>query len=147
MKKIIMIVISFCILHISCIAQKEIVYCFENPVIDSLQNGITMYAKLLNKKEKDLKLYAVIVESNNEFEIFLQEYSYLPESGLLELIKASNRRLQTKHNTTIPILIPADKISMQVKKDKIAEIPLSGYYIKVAYENYTQKVVQTSTLF
>ena len=36
---------------------------------------------------------------------------------------------------------------MQVKKDKIAAIPLSGYYIKVLYENYEQKVVQTSITF
>jgi hypothetical protein len=147
MKKIILIVIVFCTLHSNCVAQKEIVYSFESSVIDSLQSGISMYAKLLNKAEKNLKLYAVVIENNNEFEIFLQEYSHLAKSGLLELIKNTNRKLQISNAATIPIVIPADKMSIQVRKDKIAAIPLSGYYIKVVYENYIQKVVQTSISF
>ena len=134
-------------LHFNCIAQKEIVYSFESPVTDSLQSGISMYAKFLKKAEKDLKFYVVVIENNNEFEFFLQEYSHLPKSGLLELIKSTNRKLQINKAVTIPIVMPADKMSLQVKKDKIEAIPLRGYYIKVIYENYIQKVVQTSILF
>ncbi len=147
MKTIILIIIIFSTMQFNCIAQKEIIYSFESPVSDTLQKGISMYAKLLNKVEKELKLYAVVVENNNEFEIFLQEYSHLPKSGLLELITSTNRKIKINKAFTIPIVIPADKISIQVQKDKIAIIPLSGYYIKVVYENYLQKVVQTSVLF
>jgi hypothetical protein len=147
MKKIILIIIIFSAMHPKCIAQKEIIYNFESSVSDSLQNGINMYAKLLNKAKKELKLYVVVMENNNEFEIFLQEYSHLPKSGLLELIRSTNRKLEINEEFTIPIVIPADKMSKQVKKDKIAAIPLSGYYIKVVYENYIQKVVKTSIIF
>lgn len=143
MKKIILILTSFFVVHLSCIAQKEIIYNFENCVIDSLQQGIKMYSKHLNKPSNALKLYAVIIENNNEFEIFLQEYSYLPKSGLLDLIKSTNRKIKTG-KVVIPIIVPADILSSQIKKDKIAALPLSGYYIKVVYQNYEQKVVQTS---
>lgn len=143
MKKIILILIGFFVLHFSCIAQKEIIYNFEKCVIDSLQQGIKMYSQQLHKASNSLKLYAVVIENNNEFEIFLQEYSYLPKSGLLDLIKSTNRKIKAER-FVIPIIVPADIISNQIKKDKIAGIPLSGYYIKVVYQNYEQKVVQTS---
>lgn len=146
MKKITLILISFFVLHFNCLAQKEIVYNFDSCVIDSLQQGIKMYSKHLNKQVNKLNLYAVVIENNNEFEIFLQEYSHLPKSGLLDLIKSSNRKIKTAKNV-IPIVIPADIMSVQVQKDKIASIPLRGYYIKVVYENYQQKVVQTSVSY
>jgi hypothetical protein len=143
MRKIILILTGFFVLHFSCIAQKEIIYNFESCVVDSLQQGVKMYSKHLNKPSNTLKLYAVVIENNNEFEIFLQEYSYLPKSGLLDLIKSSNRKIKAG-KVVIPIIVPADIISNQIKKDKIAAIPLSGYYIKIVYQNYEQKVVQTS---
>ncbi len=146
MRKAIFIFIAFCGLHFSSTAQQKIVYSFESPVMDSLQNGINEYVSRFGKAEKDLRLYAVIVESENEFEIYLQEYSNLPKSGLLELIKSTNRNLQI-NKSIVPIVIPADVISKQVKKDKIAAIPLRGYYVKVVFENYIQKVVQTSMLY
>jgi hypothetical protein len=134
-------------MHYNCIAQKEIVYSFESCVIDSLQGGISMHAKLYNKAEKELNFYAVLIENNNEFEIFLQVYSDFPKSGLLELIESTNRKIKMNKAVNIPIIILADKMSMQIQKEKIAAIPLSGYYIKVVYENYRQKVVQTSIAF
>src|ERR1051326_1365761 len=134
MKKITLILISFFVMHFNCLAQKEIVYNFESCVTDSLQQGIKMYSKHLNKQINTLNLYAVVIENNNEFQIFLQEYSHLPKSGLLDLIKSSNRKIKTAKNV-IPIVIPADIMSVQVQKDKIASIPLGGYYIKVGYEN------------
>ena len=67
----------------------------------------------------------------------------MPKSGLLDLIKSTNRKIKAE-KVVIPIIVPADIISNQIKKDKIAGIPLSGYYIKVVYQNYEQKVVQTS---
>jgi hypothetical protein len=143
MKKITLILIAFFVMHFNCLAQKEIIYNFESCVIDSLQQGAKMYSKLLNKRVNALKLYAVVIENSNEFEIFLQEYSHLPKSGLLDLIKSSNRKIKIAKNV-IPIVVPADIMSVQVQKDKIASIPLSGYYIKVSYENYQQKVLQTS---
>jgi hypothetical protein len=143
MKKIILILTSLFVLHFSSIAQKEIIYNFENCVVDSLQQGIKMYSKHLNKPSNTLKLYAVIIENNNDFEIFLQEYSYLPKSGLLDLIKSTNRKIRVG-KVSIPIVVPADIISNQLKKDKIAAMPLAGYYIKIVYQNYVQKVVQTS---
>ena len=146
MKKIILLLVVFFVLHFSCIAQKEIIYNFEKCVIDSLQQGIKMYCKHLNKRSNTLKLYAVVIENNNEFEIFLQEYSYLPKSGFWDLIKSTNRKIKAG-KIAIPIIIPADILSIQVKKEKIAAIPLSGYYIKVVYQNYEQKVVQTSILY
>ena len=70
MKKSILILIGFFVMHFSCIAQKEIIYNFEKCVIDSLQQGIKMYSQQLHKASNSLKLYAVVIENNNEFEIF-----------------------------------------------------------------------------
>lgn len=146
MKKVILIII-ICTLHFNCTAQKDIFYKFDNAAIDSLQSGINGYVKLLNKSEKSLKLYAVVIENNNEFEIYLQEYSHLPKSGLLQLIKSTNRKLKINKAVTVPIIIPADIVSEKLRSDNITSIPLSGFYVKIIYENYVQRVVQTSVLY
>ena len=147
MKKILFILTVLSSVHFSCIAQKEIIYEVETPVMDSIQSGIKMYEELLNKNASKLKLFIVFVENSNEFEIYLQEYSQMPQSGFVELINTSNRKLLIKSKRKIPILVPTDKMSLQIKKDKIADIPLSGFYIKFIYENHKQKVIKTSILF
>lgn len=147
MKKILFIFNFIYATHFSCVAQKEIVYELETSVIDSIQGGIKMYQKLHNKKETDLKLFIVMVEHYNEFEIYLQENSHLPKGGFLELINTTNRKLLINSQYKIPILLPADKMSLQAKKDKIDGIPLSGFYIKFIYEDNKQKVIETAILY
>jgi hypothetical protein len=147
MKKLFFILAILYSVHFSCVAQKEIIYEVESPVLDSIQSGIKMYEELLNKKASDLKLFMVFIENNNEFEIYLQEYSQMPQSGFVDLITTSNRKLICKSKQKIPILVPTDKLSLQIKKDKIANLPVSGFYLKFIYENYKQKVIKTSILF
>ncbi len=147
MRKILFILTFLSAIHFNCVAQKEIIYEVEAPVIDSIQSGIKMYQELLNKNASDLKLFIVFVENDNEFEIYLQEYSQMPQSGFVELINTSNRKLLIKPKHKIPILVPTDKMSLLIKKDKIADIPLSGFYVKFIYENHKQKVIKTSILF
>lgn len=146
MKYKILAIIAFNLLYFNSIAQRKIVYKFDTCVNDSLQRGIEKFSRLLNKSERALKMYALVIEDSGEFEVFLQEYSLLPKSGLLTLIRTTNRKLKLK-NTFIPIIITADIHSTMVKGDKIAMIPFTGYYIKVISENYQQKVVSTSMLY
>ncbi len=141
------ILIFFFVLNTNCNAQKNIFYAFEAPVIDSLKNGVNEYTKLLKLAEKDLKFYAIIIESDNEFEIYLQEYSDLPKSGFLDLIHKTNRKLKIKKSLVVPIIFPSDLNSVEMKNEKIAAIPLSGYYVKVIYENYKQRVIKTANLY
>jgi hypothetical protein len=147
MKKKLLIFILFCSLCSYCKAQKQIVYNFDSSVVDSMRSGIEVYSRLLKKPIKSLRICAVIVECNNQFEIFLQEYSHLTKGGFLDLIRSTNRKLIFNKELTIPIIIPADKLSMQIQKAHIELIPLYGYYLKIVYENYKQKVVQTAMTF
>ena len=148
MKSIILIAIGVFELTMNCIAQKkDIVYSFDACIVDSLQVGIKKYESFFKKPVKELKLYALVVENSNEFGIYLQEYSHLTASGLLDLIKTTDRKLLINRTTAISVIVPADKMSLQVKKDNIAYLPLNGYYVKVVYENNKQKVVETAFLF
>ncbi len=141
------LLIFFFVLNTNCNAQRNIFYTFEAPVIDSLKNGINEYTKLLKLGEKDLKFYVIIIEGDNEFEIYLQEYSDLPKSGFLDLIHKTNRKLKIKKSLVVPIIFPSDINSVEMKNEKIAAIPLSGYYVKVVYDNYKQRVIKTANLY
>ena len=146
MKKSPFIIIALFLLHAGSMAQKPIIYSFNDAVGDSLRVAISRCADFYQKKESELKLYALIVEEDNGFGIYLQEYSHLPETGYLQLIKSSNRLLQISNKRTIPVLVPAHRLSLQIKKDNISFIPYSGYYSQVVYENYVPKVVKTAFL-
>lgn len=143
MKNNIRLFLFFLAISHNCFAQKNIIYQFDKCVVDSLVKGQIFYSNQLNKPIGNLKFFAVVIEDDSEYEIFLQEYSYLPKSGLLNLIKRTNRKIKIG-KYFIPIIIPADIMSDDLKRDKIAAIPLSGYYIKVIYQDYEQKVVRTS---
>jgi len=147
MRKLICVFLLASLLSIKCYAQRDIIYIFDSSVIDSIQIGIDNYASLLKRKQNELKIYAVLVESNGQYEIYLQEYSHMPKGGFLDLLKTSNRKLQNKSKLVIPVIFTADINSAQIKGDKISYIPLSGFYIRVVVEDGKQKVVQTSSLF
>ncbi len=146
MKKIGLIIVASLIMHCSCKAQREIIYTFDSSVIDSLKNGIKCYEVLMQRPKSKLKLYANMVEDDSSICIFLQEYSHLNKSGLLHLIKSTNRKIQIDNAIKIPVLIPLDRLSFQIKKDKVAGLPLGGYYVQFIYKNYRQIVVRTGEL-
>jgi hypothetical protein len=126
---------------------QNISYSFQPCVNDSLLNGVKHYSNLYKKSTSELKLYVLLVPEGDGYGLYMQEYSALPESGYLDLIKASNRRLKVSKSITLPILFQSDILSNQIKKDKIAALPLTGYYLKITTEKYKQKVTQVSILF
>ena len=147
MKKVIIGVSIFCWLLFGCSNQKFISYNFDHNVVDSLKNGIQFYENFLKKSAKDMKFFIVLEEKNNGVELYLQEYSHMPKTEFVELIKKSNRLIKVTNSLLIPLIFVSDQHSALIKKEKISMIPLSGYYIKFIYENYTQKVVTTAVLF
>lgn len=130
-----------------CVAQKDIVYKFDQGVIDSLQRGVDKYSALYKKPVNELKLYILLIEEDDSYNLYLQEYSNLPQSGFLQTISASNRKIRLSDKFLIPVLYPSDVLSEQLQKDKIARLPYSGYYLKVVTENYGQKVSEVAFLF
>ncbi len=141
-----LLILSFAIL-IKCFAQNNITYSFETCVTDSLLNGVKFYGTKYKRPLDKLKLYVLILSEDDGYGIYLQEYSHLPNRGLLELIKASNRKLFVSNKIGLPVLFQSDILSEQIKKDKISALPLRGYYIRVTNINYDQKVTQVSILF
>ena len=131
----------------TCFSQKDIIYSFDSCVNDSLMNGINLYAKSYNKVPGKLNLYVLLVEEDDGFSLYMTEYSFLPESGILELIQTSNRKIAISKSFVLPVIFLSDRLSHQIKKEKIEGLPLSGYYVRVTYENYEQKVTQVSILF
>lgn len=146
MKKTILFIFIY-LLFCCCSIQNKILYKFDIPVSQNIRKGIGEYSKLLNKPVKELKLFAIVLERDHEFEIFLQEYSKLPKSGLLELIQTTNRIIEIDSSLRIPIIFSSDFISVQIKRDNIVAIPLGGYYLKIVNNNNIQEVVQASFLF
>lgn len=132
---------------IICVAQKKIVYKFDQSVIDSLQLGVDKYSSLYKKPVNELKLYILLIEEAGSYNLYLQEYSSLSPSGILQTISTSNRKIQLSDKSLIPVLYPSDVLSEQIQKDKIARFPYSGYYLKVVTENYRQKVSEVAFLF
>jgi cellobiose phosphorylase len=55
--------------------------------------------------------------------------------------------LKIKKSLVVPIIFPSDINSVEMKNEKIAAIPLSGYYVKVVYDNYKQRVIKTANLY
>jgi hypothetical protein len=145
-RRLAILILSFAILS-KCCAQNNITYSFETCVIDSLQKGINFYGTKYNIPIEKLKLCVLIISEDDGYGIYLQEYSHLPKSGLLELIKKTNRKLFISNHISFPVLFPVDVLSLQIKKDKIIGLPLSGYYVRVTNINYEQKVTNVSILF
>lgn len=130
-----------------CTGQNKITYNFESEVIDSLKSGIKLYEGLRNKSSDSLKLYALVDKKIDVLEIYLLEYSTLPESGLLTVIKTTNRQINVTKSISIPVLFVEDIFAEPIKKDQIRNMPLSGYYIRAIEEKSKFKVTQSSFLF
>ena len=128
-------------------AQHPITYVFEQPAIDSLQNGVSWFERMYHKPVKNLKIYAIVVERDANIEIYLQEYSPVHFAGLLDVIKSSNRRIKIRDGLFIPVVFPSDVHSNQLQQDKIGILPFSGYYVKIVYEHLKLKNVETRLLF
>ncbi len=141
--KIILLVIIFSVNSIFGFSQKKIIYTFEKSVNDSLKVGIDFFKMQTKNKAK---LFAVISENDNEFEVRLQDYSGFSKSGILEIIKATDRKLKIDSFLELPVLFFSDILSIQIKKDRIRYIPATGYYFKIIYENMKQKVVEHKIL-
>src|SRR4051812_44942095 len=101
------------------LGQKDILYNFETPVTDTIKSGIKWYAEMYKGQNVKLKICALLMEKDNEFTIFLQDYTILPKGGYRDLIQTSNRKIKIDANTTIPIIIPADILSLQIQKEHI----------------------------
>lgn len=91
----------------------------------------------------------MISESNagKDIAIYLMEYSALRPCGLTELVHSTERQIKVSDDLFIPVLFPADRLSTQIAKDKMRNLPWSGCYIEVSYENYKERVVKTAILF
>jgi hypothetical protein len=128
-------------------AQKVILYEVASCVQDSLKSGIAKSEKMFRKPWKELNMAVVVDDRDGDLYFILQEYLNLPPGGLSDLIKYSNRLLVVDENIKLPVLFPADRLSEGIGKDRIAYIPLTGYYVKVVYELGQQKVVETGDTF
>lgn len=130
-----------------CVAQKEIFYVFDKCVTDSVQKGVDTYVAMTHKTATKLRFYIVLAQNDAEYSLYLQEYSSLPKSGLIDIVQSSNRKLKLSDHISIPVIFPSDFLTEQAKKDKIESIPFSGYYIRIIIEGFKQKVLQVSMLF
>ena len=126
--------------------QRDIVYLFDRSVNDSILVGIREYSKKLGTSEQKLHLAIFMDESNGVYDIYLQEYSFMKSSGILNIIKNSNRKLKVE-NLFIPVFFSCDNLSQSIRKDNIAYLPYSGYYLRVLTENGRQSVIEVKDLF
>ena len=147
MNKQLVLLVLFMLTMYTGFAQRSITYSFEPCVNDSLQNGIQFYVEQYKSSVDKLKFYVLITSDDQGYGVYLQEYSHLPKSGLLDLIVASNRKLIVSKKITLQVLFPPDILSDQIKKEKILALPLAGYYLRVTNVDYKQKVNQVSILF
>lgn len=130
----------------SAFSQKDIIYNFDSEVNDTLSKRIKLYSKRLNKPLEQLNLALLIKESNGVFDLYLQEYSYLPNSGLETVLNTSNRKVKIG-TYFIPVIFPCDIISEDLRKDKFQYIPYSGFYVRVLTEKGIQSVIEVRELF
>ena len=147
MRKLSLISLLILCVASTCNAQKNINYLFESPIIDSINNGVNYYQTLTGVSSEKLKLYAVLVQNFNEYEIYLNEYSYLSEGGFLKLIQSSKRYIVVAKNKSIPVIFTSDKLSTLIRDEKISEIPLTGYYIKISDYGTDRQIIKTQILY
>jgi len=147
MKQIFLLCILTWLVSTAGYSQHSILYKVDISVRDSLKAGVVKYEKMYKKKWTELNLAILVYDHSETLDLVLQSYLTLPQSGLSNLIRYSNRLLALDEDVRLPVLLLADRLSELIIGDSIAYIPQNGYHVTVVHDQGRQTVVFTGFTF
>lgn len=132
-----------------CVASKKIQYDFESQnIVDSVTAGLQKYQNDHGGDFLKVKWFALVRNTNDGFEIIINENTGKENFPFKSLIKKTNRFINVGNQLTIPVIFDIDFISDDFKKITRGTVNFGGYFFKIIKDETGQyRVSETGVLF
>lgn len=144
-----LIYISIIASLISCGTTKKIQYNFESQnIVDSVTAGLRKYQNNHGGDFQKVKWFALVRNTNDGFEIIINENTGKENFPFKSLVKKTNRFIDVGNQLHIPVIFDIDFLSDDFKKITKGIVNFGGYYFKVIKsESGEYRVSESGVLF
>ena len=134
---------------ISCSTSKKLQYNFESQnIVDSVTAGLQKYQNNHGGDFLKVKWFALVRNTNDGFEIIINENTGKENFPFKSLIKKTNRFINVGNQLNIPVIFDIDFISDDFKKITRGTVNFGGYFFKIIKDETGQyRVSETGVLF